>query len=125
MRKTLLSILIAAGFAFGGAGLISCENNTNRTREVDQTEQALEQQSDTQAQQETDAQQEDETQNQIMGEITEVQDETLKVEDESGKTHIFDITDQQMLDGLQVGDRVTVELEKGEVTSIEKSEQKT
>lgn len=119
MKKTFLSILIITGFAVGGAGLISCEN-ADQTRDVEPTEQITEQQSDTQRQQETDTQQEGETNNQIMGEITEMHDDTLKVEDESGKTHTFDITDQQMLEGLQVGDQVTVELEKGEITSIEK-----
>ncbi|HEX3036322.1 MAG TPA: hypothetical protein VHT73_14590 [Thermodesulfobacteriota bacterium] len=124
MRKILLSSLIVTGLAFGGAGLLSCEN-VNQTREAEQTEKAPEQRSGTQAQQGTNTQQETETQNQVTGEIIEVKDDSLKVEDESGTTHTFDITDQQMLEGLQVGDQVTVELEKGEINSIEKAEQKT
>ncbi|MGH7889585.1 MAG: LysM peptidoglycan-binding domain-containing protein, partial [Thermodesulfobacteriota bacterium] len=64
------------------------------------------------------------------GEVTNVQDSTVEIKDEAGKTHSFDTTGLQNLEELQAealqpGDLVRVEINGGQATLIEKVEAKS
>ncbi len=61
----------------------------------------------------------------IKGEVTKITAKTLKVKDEAGKTHRITVTDPKSLEGIKVGDKVDIKLEKGKPVSIEKVESTT
>jgi hypothetical protein len=58
----------------------------------------------------------------ITGTVTSIKGRSLKVKDEKGKTHSIKAASSKELQGIKVGDGVSVKLEKGKVVSIEKSE---
>jgi Cu/Ag efflux protein CusF len=58
----------------------------------------------------------------LTGEITNIRGQILMLKDEAGKESMIRATDPKMLEGLKVGDRVTVKLENGKATSIQKLE---
>jgi len=58
----------------------------------------------------------------ITGEITNIKGHTLMLKDEAGKESMIRTTDPKMLEDLKVGDKVTVKLENGKATSIQKVE---
>ena len=61
-------------------------------------------------------------QQEIRGEITEIAsgNESLTLKDENGMTHNLTLEDQQVADGISVGDFVKAEIEGGTVVSLEK-----
>ena len=58
----------------------------------------------------------------IRGEITEIAsgNESLTIKDENGMTHNLKLEDQQVADGIAVGDFVKAEIDGGTVISLEK-----
>jgi LysM repeat protein len=58
----------------------------------------------------------------IRGEITEIAsgNESLTLKDENGMTHNLKLEDEQVADGISVGDFVKAEIEGGTVVSLEK-----
>ncbi|MEM4657806.1 MAG: hypothetical protein QXX77_05225 [Candidatus Methanosuratincola sp.] len=65
----------------------------------------------------------------IKGEVTKVTPHgtmyMLSIKDEAGESHTFEITDPKMVEGVKVGDTVTVTTEDGKVSSVEKVEKKS
>ena len=61
-------------------------------------------------------------QQEIRGEITEIAsgNESVTLKDEHGMTHNLKLEDQQVADGVSVGDFVKAEIEGGTVVSLEK-----
>jgi len=61
-------------------------------------------------------------QQEIRGEITEIAsgNESVTLKDEQGMTHNLKLEDQQVVDGVSVGDFVKAEIEGGTVISLEK-----
>jgi len=49
---------------------------------------------------------------QIKLEVTELNDGTIRLKDEDGKTYSFQAEDREILDKVEVGDTINVELEK-------------
>jgi hypothetical protein len=58
----------------------------------------------------------------IKGEITHIKGHTLTLKDEAGKTHYVKAADMKELKGLKVGEKVSVKMEKGKATSIQRIE---
>jgi Cu/Ag efflux protein CusF len=98
MRRLLLSALIAAGLMSLG-GVSSFATIQQPTKQVAAIS------------------------SEITGKVTDIKSDTLRIEDEAGKTHSFKVTDSKMLEGLKIGDMVKVAAEKGEATSIQKVEE--
>lgn len=65
----------------------------------------------------------------VKGEVTEVTAHgtmhMLTIKDEAGGSHTFEIADPKMIEGVKVGDTVTVKTEDGKVSSVEKVEKKS
>ncbi len=58
----------------------------------------------------------------ITGEIALIKGHTLTIEDQAGKEHTYRIGKPEMLQDFKAGEKVTVALENGKVTSIKKFE---
>jgi Cu/Ag efflux protein CusF len=54
------------------------------------------------------------------GEVTQIKGSILTVKDEEGKTHNVRVTDPKALEGIKVGDKVDIKLEKGKPVSVQK-----
>jgi beta-lactam-binding protein with PASTA domain len=96
MRKLFMFVFIAAGLIFGGAGSFAATKQQTKQVAAAPTE--------------------------IKGEVTKVTSKTLWVKDEAGKSHRVIVTDPKALEGIKVGDKVDVKLEKGKAASIQKVE---
>jgi len=57
----------------------------------------------------------------ISGQIAMIKDNSLTLKDSAGKYHMVSVSDPSMLTGLKSGDTVSVQYQKGKVTSINKS----
>ncbi|MGH7802052.1 MAG: hypothetical protein ACREOW_15725 [Thermodesulfobacteriota bacterium] len=98
MRKLLFSTLIVAGLiSLGGvSSLATIQEDTMQVAAISN----------------------------VTGKITDIKNDgnTLRIQDLSGKTHSFTVTDPKALQGFKVGDMVRVTMEEGKATSIQKVE---
>jgi hypothetical protein len=58
----------------------------------------------------------------VTGKIALIKGHTLTIKDQAGKEHAYRLGDPAMLQGFKSGEKVTVALENGKVTSIKKFE---
>lgn len=58
----------------------------------------------------------------VTGKITKLKSNSLTVKDQAGKYHKVSFSDATMVQGLKVGDEVTVTYENGKASSIQKVE---
>jgi hypothetical protein len=56
----------------------------------------------------------------VTGEIALIKGNTLTIKDQAGKEHTYTLGKPAMLQGFKAGEKVTVALENGKVTSIKK-----
>lgn len=56
------------------------------------------------------------------GEIALIKSHTLTIEDRVGKEHVYRLDKPELVQGFKIGEKVTVALENGKVTSIKKFE---
>lgn len=61
----------------------------------------------------------------MTGEITHIKGHTITLKDEAGNTHHVRAAHMKELEGLKVGEKVTVNMEKGKASSIQKVESTT
>jgi hypothetical protein len=61
----------------------------------------------------------------VTGTITKITSHNLTLKDKSGKHHVVGYSSASMVQGLKVGDDVTVEYQNGKATSIKKAEAST
>ncbi len=116
MKKLLVSTLIVSGLTITGVSSLAL----NEQPKDAQTEQHMKEGTEHGAK----------TQAEFRGVVTNVQDSTVEVKDEAGKTHSFDTTGLQNLEELKVealkpGDTVRVEMTNGEAILIQKVEAKS
>ena len=58
----------------------------------------------------------------VTGDIALIRGHSLTIKDQAAKEHTYRLGDPAMLKGFKAGDRVTLALENGKVTSIKKLE---
>ncbi|MGH7890241.1 MAG: LysM peptidoglycan-binding domain-containing protein [Thermodesulfobacteriota bacterium] len=117
MKKLLVSTLIASGLVISGASSFALEEQPKDA----QTEQHMQEGAEHGANTST---------TEVRGEVTNVQDKTVEIKDETGKTHSFDTTNLQNLEELEAesikpGDSVIVKIDSGKAILIEKVEAKS
>jgi nucleoid-associated protein YgaU len=110
MRKLVVSLLVASGLTLTGVSSFA----------VDEPSQDAKMEQPTTAQGAAQA-------TEIKGEVTSFKEDTIKLNDELGMTHSFDIArlenaDELKANPLQPGDMVIVKLEGGKAISIERFE---
>ena len=62
------------------------------------------------------------TKTMVTGDIALIRSHRLTIKDKAGKEHTYRLGDPGMLKGFKAGDKVTLALENGKVTSIKKFE---
>jgi hypothetical protein len=58
----------------------------------------------------------------VTGEIALIKGHSLTIKSQAGKEHTYRVSDASMLQGYKAGEKVTLALENGKVTSIKKFE---
>jgi len=96
MRKLIGSALVALMLVMTGVGSFAATQQSNRQIAAAET--------------------------MVTGEITLIKGHSLIVKDKAGKEHTYRLGDPAMLKSFKAGEKVTLALENGKVTSIKKFE---
>lgn len=97
MRKLVGSAFVALMLVITGVGSFATTQHLNR--EVAETKTTM-----------------------VTGDIAQIMSHGLTIKDQAGKEHTYRLGEPGMLKGFKAGDKVTLALENGKVTSIKKFE---
>lgn len=96
MRKLIGSALVALMLVITGVGSFAATQQSNRQIAAAKT--------------------------MVTGDIALIKGHSLTIKDQAGKEHTYRLGEPAMLQGFKAGEKVTVALENGKVTSIKKFE---
>jgi hypothetical protein len=104
MRKLLFAVILTTGFTLVGINtpVVTGQQHPNKVAEENGEQEAGTIDSYSSGFQE------------IKLQVVDIKDNTLKLQDEKGKIHSFQVVDQRMLKKVQVGNTVKVKIEKRE-----------
>ena len=95
MRKLIGSALVALMLVMTGVGSFAATQHSNRQTAAARTT--------------------------VTGDIALIRGHSLTIKDQAGKEHTYRLGDPGMLKGFKAGDKVTLTLQNGKVSSLKKS----